>query len=109
MLEYGPDNVSNLPEKVQPMYDDWLNAYIDSPYLNGMVCVALASGVAKDVLRGKYFDVEHDLEDVLAQGDTIKKNPDLFSLHTTFLGSIQSRGALLTKLEEPFNFPGTDF
>ena len=94
---------------MRPRYDNWLDIYNDSPYLNGMVCVALATGIAKDILKGKYFDVEHDLEDVLAQAERFKTNPNLYSLHTTYLGSLPSGGALVTKLDEPFDFPGPGF
>ncbi|KAH8899105.1 NAD(P)-binding protein [Thozetella sp. PMI_491] len=107
--KYSQDSVANLPEKVRPGFDGWLDRYFDSPYLNGMVCVALAAGVGKDVLRGKYIDVEQDLEDVVAQAEAFKKNPDLHSLHTTFLGSLPSRGKFLAELEEPWEFPGPDF
>lgn len=69
-----------------------LDIYDDSPYLNGMVCVALATGVGKEVLRGKYFDVGQDLEDVLAQREALRQNPDLYGLHTSFLGGLKNGG-----------------
>lgn len=80
--------------------------YTDSPYLNGMVCVALATGIAKDVLRGKYFDVGHDLEDVVTQGDSIKRNPEMYALHTTFLGGLSNLNPVNQGKDEPFTFPG---
>jgi hypothetical protein len=80
--------------------------YTDSPYLNGMTCVALACGIAKDVLRGKYFDVGHNLEDVLAQSEAIQKDPELYSLHTTFLGGLSNLNVTDRPNDEPFDFPG---
>jgi hypothetical protein len=74
-----------------------------------MVCVALASGIAKEALKGKYVDVGHDLEDIIAQTELFKKNTDLHSLHTTFLGSLPSTGAMVPKPETPIEFPGPDF
>lgn len=72
-----------------------------------MVSVALATGLAKDALRGKYFDVGQDLEEVLAQASAIRENPDLYSLHTTFLGGLSNDGGPPDRpRDEPFNFPG---
>lgn len=76
-----------------------------------MVCVALATGVGKKVLRGKYFDVGQDLEDVLAQAEAIKADPDLYSLHTSFLGELTNSGAPpggYYAEEIKFDFPGFD-
>ncbi|KAK3391478.1 hypothetical protein B0T20DRAFT_423838 [Sordaria brevicollis] len=66
--------------------------YDDSPYLNGMTCVALATGLAKHVLRGKYVDVGQDLEDILAQAEAIKSDENLYALHTSFLGGLENGG-----------------
>ena len=80
--------------------------YIDSPYLNGMVCVALANGVAKEALKGKYFDVGQDLEDVVAQAEAIKNDPELYSLHASFLGGLSNLDPGKQPTDEPFDFPG---
>ncbi|KAL2129101.1 hypothetical protein VTI74DRAFT_8218 [Chaetomium olivicolor] len=92
LKKYAPESVSALPPQAQAAFANTLDVYNDSPYLNGMVCVALAAGVAKDVLSGKYFDVGQDLEDVLAQAEAIKAKPDLYSLHTSFLGELTNSG-----------------
>ncbi|KAK8123511.1 NADP-binding protein [Apiospora kogelbergensis] len=98
-LETLPDHPDRAAKLVQRV-----DNYNDSPYLNGMVCVALATGLARHVLRGRYFDVGQDLEDVLAlAGDAIKADPELYTLHTRYLGSVPDGGAVL---DEPFNFPG---
>ncbi|KAF5534518.1 Dehydrogenase reductase SDR family member 7B [Fusarium phyllophilum] len=57
-----------------------LKGFKDTPYLSGMTSVALATGIAKEVLRGKYFDAQHDLEDVIAQASVLKANPELYTL-----------------------------
>ncbi|KAK8076455.1 NADP-binding protein [Apiospora phragmitis] len=85
-----------------------VDAYNDSPYLNGMTCVALATGLARRVLRGRYFDVGQDLEDTLkpAAADAITRGADrgLYTLHTRYLGTVpDGSGAVL---DEPFAFPG---
>ncbi|KAK3321987.1 hypothetical protein B0H66DRAFT_553055 [Apodospora peruviana] len=109
LKKYGRESVSNLPEKARGWFEKALDIYNDSPYLNGMVCVALATGVGKDALRGKYFDVGQDLEDVLAQKEALKTNPDLYSLHTSFLGGLSNGGVPPGGYQVPekaFEFPG---
>lgn len=106
MLEYSDESLLNLPKHAADRFKGWLDIYTDSPYLNGMTCVALANGVAKDILKGKYFDVGHDLEDVIAQGEAIRSDPELYSLHTTFLGGLSNLNPTERPNDEPFNFPG---
>ncbi|KAB5559600.1 hypothetical protein GE09DRAFT_61438 [Coniochaeta sp. 2T2.1] len=107
--KYSDESLKKLPEDGAKRFKGLLSPegpYTDSPYLNGMVCVALANGIAKDVLKGKYFDVGHDLEDVLAQSEAIKKDPELYSLHTTFLGGLSNLNATERPNDKPFEFPG---
>ncbi|KAK4675498.1 hypothetical protein QC764_504740 [Podospora pseudoanserina] len=92
LKKYSPESVSTLPPQAQSKFVNALDIYDDSPYLNGMVCVALATGVGKEVLRGKYFDVGQDLEDVLGQREALRQNPDLYGLHTSFLGGLKNGG-----------------
>lgn len=80
--------------------------YIDSPYLNGMTCVALACGIGKDCLRGRYIDVNHDLEDIVKQADAIKADKDLYGLVTKFPGGMKNDGGGERVPETPFEFPG---
>ncbi len=103
--EYGEESLAAVPA-IAERYTNILRYYNDSPYLSGMVSVALATGIAKDALRGKYFDVGQDLEDVLAQGEAIKKNPDLYSLHTSFLNGLANGNWGTAPSDEPFDFPG---
>ena len=101
--------MANLPPQARGWFARALDIYNDSPYLNGMVCVALAAGVAKTALRGRYFDVGQDLEDVLAQADALVRDPDLYALHTRFLGGLQNGGVPpggYHAAEHPFEFPG---
>ncbi|KAJ9158174.1 NAD(P)-binding protein [Coniochaeta hoffmannii] len=104
--KYSDESLQNLPEHAANRFRGWLDIYTDSPYLNGMTCVALANGVAKDVLKGKYFDVGHDLEDVIAQTEAIKSDPELYSLHTTFPGGLSNLNPTERPSDEPFDFPG---
>ncbi|TEA14284.1 Short chain dehydrogenase citE [Colletotrichum sidae] len=63
--------------RVVEKFADMLRNFKDSPHLRGMALVALANGVAKGVLRGRYVDVQQDLEDVLSQAAALEENPDL--------------------------------
>lgn len=98
--------MQKLPGDAPDKFKGWLDMYTDSPHLNGMVCVALATGIAKDALRGKYFDVGQDLEDVIAQTQSIRANPELYSLHTTFLGGLSNGNPVDRPKDKPFTFPG---
>ncbi|KAK5659237.1 hypothetical protein OQA88_1329 [Cercophora sp. LCS_1] len=111
LKKYGEESVKNVPEQARGWFSKALDIYNDSPYLNGMVCVALATGVAKDVLRGKYIDVGQDLEDVLAQAEALKgdEGAELYTLHTSFLGGLKNGGVPpggYHAAEKPFEFPG---
>ncbi|KAM5520510.1 hypothetical protein FOXYSP1_14400 [Fusarium oxysporum f. sp. phaseoli] len=86
---------------------EWTKRFTGSPYLAGMSCVALATGIAKDALRGRYYDVEQDLEDVIAQAALLKADPLLHTLHISMLGSLErEEGAFAREAEASFDFPG---
>ncbi|KAL1863067.1 hypothetical protein VTK73DRAFT_6492 [Phialemonium thermophilum] len=106
LKKYSEESLQNLPPHVRAGMANWLDMYEDSPYLNGMVCVALATGRAKEGLRGKYFDVGQDLEDVIAQTSALKADPELYSLHTTFLGGLSNGVPTERPRDKPFAFPG---
>jgi hypothetical protein len=82
--------------------------YRESRYLNGMVCVALATGIAKHALKGRYFDVVQDLEDVLKQEHAVQADPEMYALHTRFLGGLSNLAFPPPSTDEPFDFPGFD-
>ncbi|KAH7176169.1 hypothetical protein EDB81DRAFT_850149 [Dactylonectria macrodidyma] len=92
---------------VGEMLLDSLKDFKDSPYLSGMVSVALATGIAKEALKGKYFDAQQDLEDVIAQTSAIRADPELHTLNTSFLGGLKNDGGTERRpAEEPYPFPG---
>lgn len=109
-IEYSAESVQSIPgEAVREKFAKALEIYNDSSYLNGMVCVALATGVGREVLRGRYVDVGQDLEDVLAQGEALKADPELNVLYTKFLGGLSNAGVPpggYAVPEERFGFPG---
>ncbi|KAI1046027.1 hypothetical protein LB505_010804 [Fusarium chuoi] len=84
-----------------------LEGFKDSPYLSGMVSVALATGIAKDCLNGRYFDVQQDLDHVITQAQALKSNPDLYMLQVGFLGGLPNDwGTEKIAPEKSFIFPG---
>lgn len=87
-------------------FTDILQGFKDTPHLSGMTSVALATGIAKDVLKGKYFDVQHDLGDVLMQASAITANPSLYTLGVSFPGGLPNDGGTeLLNAEVPYDFP----
>ncbi|KAF4342272.1 Dehydrogenase reductase SDR family member 7B [Fusarium beomiforme] len=102
------------PEEIMGQYSTLLKEmakvlenFKDSPYLSGMVSVALATGIAKDCLNGRYFDVQQDLEDVIAQASALKAHSDLYRMQVAFLGGLPNNGGTENIApEKAFNFPG---
>lgn len=83
----------------------WVPKFKGSPYVPGMVSVALATGIGKDTLRGRYFDCEHDLGDVLEQKEVLDADPELHSLGVKFLGGQPNDGGMEHReAEEPVPF-----
>ncbi|KAI1849972.1 hypothetical protein JX265_003345 [Neoarthrinium moseri] len=104
--ESAREALRDFPELQQVMIGA-LDHFKDSPYLTGMASVALATGIAKNILRGKYFDVEQDLEDVISQASEFEADPELYTLHTKFLGGLPNDGGTeLRPAEDPVSFPG---
>ena len=63
----------------------------------GQTCVYLATGRAKHVLKGKYFDCEQDIQTVVDHAEEVPKN-DLYELKVEFLGGLPNDGGT-AKLE----------
>ncbi|KAG4431541.1 hypothetical protein IFR05_012976 [Cadophora sp. M221] len=83
-----------------------LDSSIVEEFPAGMVSVALATGIGKQALRGRYVDCGQDLEGIISQETAFKADPELHSLNMKFLGGLlnDEGGANLT-LEEPFVMP----
>ncbi|KAK2685627.1 hypothetical protein QWA68_015427 [Fusarium oxysporum] len=98
--------LKEFPE-VTSRFAEWKKKFTGSPHLVGMSCVALATGIAKDALKGRYYDVEQDLEDVIDQAPLLKADSLLHTLHISMLGSMErEEGAMSREPEESFDFPG---
>ncbi len=67
---------------------------VHRPELCAQTCVYLASGKARE-LRGKYINVQRDIESVVEQADIVKK-ANLYDLGIRELGEV-GRGAEVSK------------
>ncbi|KAM0755121.1 NAD-binding protein [Meredithblackwellia eburnea MCA 4105] len=81
-------------DKVKPGFVSQLNSvfdrFCDAPELCAWTYVALAAGRAT-CLRGRYFDVEQDLDVIAAHSEEIL-NSDLYKLGVSFLGGLPNDG-----------------
>lgn len=88
---------------------EWMPNFKTTPYVSGMTCVALATGIAKKALRGRYHDCTQDLDDIIAQANTLEQDPDLYGLSVKFLGDMPNDGGMENRPgEEPVPFPEVD-
>jgi len=76
--------VAEVFEKFQDMF----KVQLDVP---GQTCVYLATGKAKHVLKGKYFDCEQNIQTVVDHADEIVKE-DLYEMKVQFLGGLPNDG-----------------
>jgi hypothetical protein len=70
----------------------WLPHFKTSRFLCGATCVFIASGKAK-VLKGRYFDCEQDIEQVVSAGEEIIEK-DLYRMKIDFLGGLPNDGGI---------------
>ena len=89
MVEDFP-GVATMFEKFQDLF----RMNLDVP---GQTCVYLATGRAKHVLKGKYFDCEQNIQTVVDHAEEVPKN-DLYELKVEFLGGLPNDGGT-AKLE----------
>ena len=89
MVEDFP-GIATLFEKFQDLF----RMDLDVP---GQTCVYLATGRAKHVLKGKYFDCEQNIQTVVDHAEEVPKN-DLYELKVEFLGGLPNDGGT-AKLE----------
>ncbi|KAH8595337.1 hypothetical protein B0O99DRAFT_594530 [Bisporella sp. PMI_857] len=102
-----PVDPSILQEFPQAMYmrQHFQTLLTTAPSLPGMVSVALATGIGKDVLRGRYIDCTQDLEDIINQADSLKADSDLYSMKVNFLGGLPNDEGWDRQQEEQYVMP----
>jgi len=91
--EEVPSDVASAYPGFAVEYRKFSELFHCNPRLCGQTCVYLATGQAKEVLRGKYFDVEQDISAVVAAGpDEIRGPKQLYELKVEFLGGLENNG-----------------
>jgi len=63
-------------------------------------CVYLSSGATNDFMRGRYFDCEEDLGDLMRQKELIKKH-DMYKLTVDFVGGRPNDGGMYLRDHQP--------
>ena len=83
------DDVAERFPHMRPIWAKFHSMFRADPALPGQVCAYLAAGKGK-ALRGKYFDCEQQIDQVLAQGrDGLK---GLYELKVEFVGGLPNDG-----------------
>jgi hypothetical protein len=72
----------------------WIPMFKTSRFLCGATCVYIASGKSR-VLKGRYFDCEQDIEQVVSAGPSEIIAKDLYSMKIDFLGGLPNDGGIV--------------
>ena len=81
-------------------WEYWYTEFKTSASVPGQTAVYLATGAAKEVLRGRYFDCEQDIDFVVRQGREKLEKEDLYDLKVEFVGLKNDGGSALANWEE---------
>lgn len=79
---------------------EWYKTFKTPAALPGQTAVYLATGAAKDVLRGRYFDCEQDIDFVVRQGREKLEKEGLYDLKVEFVGLTNDGGSAIADWEE---------
>lgn len=91
------DDVREAYPEMAKVWDNFHKTFRTDPFVTGNTVVYLAAGRAK-ALRGKYFDVEQDISQVVAGGrDSLE---GLYDLKVDFLGGLANDGGTTPSLIE---------
>ena len=86
------DVAEAYPQLVKAI-NSWIPLFKTSRFLCGATCVYIASGKAK-VLKGRYFDCEQDIEQVVTTGQEEIPKKDLYRMRIEFLGGLPNDGGV---------------
>jgi len=73
------------------IFDDFRDGFDTSLDIPGQTCVYLATGKAKHVLKGKYFDCTQNIQTVVDNFSEITED-NLYELKVQFLGGLPNDG-----------------
>jgi hypothetical protein len=76
---------------IAAVFEDFQKTFRTSLDVPGQTCVYLATGKAKQALKGKYFDCEQNIQTVVDHAADIEKD-ELYELKVEFLGGLPNDG-----------------
>jgi hypothetical protein len=76
---------------IAAVFESFQDSFKTSTEVCGQTCVYLATGKAKHVLKGKYFDCEQNIQTVVDHAAEVKEK-DLYDLKVEFLGGLPNDG-----------------
>jgi hypothetical protein len=79
---------------------EWYKSFKTKPSVPGQTAVYLATGAAKEVLKGRYFDCEQDIDYVVRQGRAKLEREALYDLKVEFAGLANDGGTAVAAWEE---------
>jgi hypothetical protein len=92
MLDAYADDVRQKYPEMVAQYQAFQRSFKDSGYLCGQTCAFMAGGKALP-LRGRYFDVEQDIGEVLKYAHEFKEK-GLYDLKVEFAGGLLNDGGV---------------
>jgi hypothetical protein len=76
---------------IAAVFEDFQKTFRTSLDVPGQTCVYIATGKAKNALKGKYFDCEQNIQTVVDNAAEIREH-DLYELKVEFLGGLPNDG-----------------
>ena len=76
---------------VASVFEEFQKTFKTSLDVPGQTCVYIATGKAKNVLKGKYFDCEQNIQTVVDNASEIAEH-NLYELKVEFLGGLPNDG-----------------
>jgi hypothetical protein len=97
--DFDPDLKEMYPELTKK-WASWYKMFVTPAAVAGQTAVYLATGAAKEVLRGRYFDCEQDIDFVVRQGRQKLEKEGLYDLKVEFVGLSNDGGTAVADWEE---------
>ena len=99
LVPFDQDIKEMYPE-MTTKWEGWYTMFKAKAALPGQTCVYIATGKAKEVLKGRYFDCEQDIEFVVRQGRARLEKDGLYDLKMEFIDLPNDGGTAVADWEE---------
>ena len=100
IIAYLAPDVKAIYPELSKKWMEWYDTFVTPAAVPGQTAVYLATGSGKDVLKGRYFDCEQDIDFVVRQGRKKMEAEDLYNLKVEFIGLTNDRGTAPAEWEE---------